>query len=372
MTGTDIRRKLAEGIVRLVEDLIDYKTEVSIGGFVKITADKCNVFPITLREYKKKPCVSKTAQEAITDDREVDLLNNEEESKGSRRAKKRKIYEQQINPNEKVGSKRKKAKSTKSSQAETESAVEDEKSIVVHRFSRKLRRKPAIEVGDVANTEELFPCVLCRKETSPLKVKELIFPSEHRLLIHGRTWHRNEAYKCMMCDQAFKSFFKLHNHSYQMHSKTKNYSCKICDKRFTWAAEMRQHSKVHGSVIYKCMKCPWPGRLFYSYSKYSYHVKTGHRKTKCKKCEEVFKSKDELKSHFREVHIARKIKRKNRKLADIIRGKTVIEVQAKEVPEPQIGLSDLDKDLVFVTKGSSSKTGKETKVIRQLTSKCSR
>ena len=162
-----------------------------------------------------------------------------------------------------------------------------------------------------------------------MKVKELIFPSEHRLLIHGRTWHRNEAYKCMMCDQAFKSFFKLHNHSYQMHSKTKNYSCKICDKRFTWASEMRQHSKVHGSVIYKCMKCPWPGRSFYSYSKYSYHVKTGHRKTKCKKCEEVFKSKDELKSHFREVHIARKIKRKNRKLADIIRGKTVIESTSK-------------------------------------------
>ena len=364
MTGTDIRRKLAEGIVRLVEDLIDYKTEVSIGGFVKITADKCNVFPITLREHKKKPYVSKTGQEEAANDAQTDLLNNEGESKVYRRTKKRTIREQQSDCSESVGSsKLKKTKTTESSHTEAVESVEDEKNIIVQSFLRK----PAIEVRDVANTEELFPCVLCSQENSPLKVKELIFPSEDRLLIHGRTWHRNDAYKCAMCDQAFKSFFKLHNHSYQMHSKTMNYSCKTCDKRFTWAAEMRQHSKVHGSVTYKCMKCPWPGRSFYSYSKYSYHVKTGHRETKCKKCDEIFKSKDELNNHFREVHIVRKIKRKKRKLADIIKGKTVIEVQTREVPEPQLGLSDLDKDLVFVTKGSSSKTGKETKVIRQLT-----
>ena len=338
MTGTDIRRKLAEGIVRLVEDLVDYKTEVSIGGFVKITADKCNVFPITLREHKKKPCASKTGlEEAVTNDGLTDLLNVEEESNGSRRAK-RKRREQQSDRSGIVGSKRKKAKTIESSQTEAvDESVEDENNIIVQRFLRKPLRKPTIEVGDVANTEELFPCVLCSQENSPLEVKELIFPSEDRLLIHGRTWHRNDAYKCAMCDQAFKSFFKLHNHSYQMHSKTKNYSCKICEKRFTWAAEMRQHSKVHGSVTYKCMKCPWPGRSFYSYSKYSYHVKTGHRETKCKKCDEVFKSKDELNNHFREVHIVRKIKRKKRKLADIIRGKRVIEVQAREVHNHSLG-----------------------------------
>lgn len=370
MTDGNIRKRLTEGIVKLVEELIDYKTEVNIGGFIKITADKCNEFPITLREYKKKEMSPMKKRKKIT-------VGTEECNKERPASKKRKLsIDATHNVNVKSPSKKlnstcnKLTESVENSQTAAANierselyqeipSTADEHSPIKKSIRRK-ERKPQ----DVTEVEGSFPCVMCRSQG-----KDVFFNIEHKLLTHGRIHHRDQlrnGYKCQECNQTFRSFFKLHNHHYHRHSKMKNYFCKSCNKQFTWALEIRRHSKEHESVTHMCMKCPWPGKSFHNYSRYVYHLKTGHKETKCKKCHETFKSREELRNHFREAHIIQRIKRRKRKMAEIVKGKTIKEVKLREVPKPQIGLSETDKNTVFL-RTVKSKSGKETKVTCKIT-----
>ena len=357
MADVNIKKRLAEGIVKLVEELIDYKTDISIGGFVKITADKCNVFPITLREYRKKEISSMKKRKSLN-------VTTEKFNKGGLSGKKRKLFEElKEDAIDKTPSKKIKGACKEPTEntvnlpidlADTSIDITCEKR---QRQGKKLIRRNVIKSRDVETEEGFFPCMMCKYQN-----KYTAFNSEHKLLTHGRMQHRRQdGYKCQSCNQTFKSFFKLHNHHYYMHSKIKNYVCKSCKKSFTWALEIRRHSKEHKSFRYTCMKCPWPGKSFYNYSLYAYHVKTGHRETKCKKCRGTFESRIELREHFRKAHITQKIKRKKRKMVEKVKGKMVKEVKAREVPKPQSGLSEAEKNVVFV-KTVKSKTGKETKV----------
>ena len=374
MTDGNIRKRLTEGIVKLVEELIDYKTEVNIGGFIKITADKCNVFPITLREYKKKEISPMEKRKKVTVGRGE---CNKERPISKSGSKKRKLSIDATN-NVKVKTPSKKLKSmcnettemaenSQAGAANVETSITDQEipsAADEHSPIKKPIRRKERKPRDDAEVERSFPCVVCRSQG-----KDVVFNTEHKLFTHGRIDHRDKlryGYKCQECNQTFRSFFKLHNHHYHRHSKIKNYSCKSCSKQFIWALEIRRHSKEHESVTHMCMKCPWPGKSFYNYSRYAYHIKTGHKETKCKKCDETFKSREDLRNHFREAHIIQRIKRRKRKMAEIVKGKTIKEVKLREVPKPQIGLSEADKNTVFL-RTVRSKSGKETKVKCKIT-----
>ena len=90
--------------MKLVEELIDYKTEVNIGGFIKITADKYNVFPITLREYKKKEMSPMKKRKKITVGTEE--CNKERPISKSRSKKKKLSIDSTDNVNVKTPSKK--------------------------------------------------------------------------------------------------------------------------------------------------------------------------------------------------------------------------------------------------------------------------
>ncbi len=431
-TDSCIRRKLVEGIVKLVNDIVEYQSEVSIRGFIKITSDNNNVLPLTLRESRRRDSEEKltfdqrkestvagrilceeigkhahtqagkrTNQEPPREGEEREsvqsgLKSGEERDEGKsnqcgeasicsddpeetlqvskkdqEQTAENKIDSSSPTPKSGAGLEQNKRKRKLSSCLKE--SVEDKSATSESRVHRRNHgRKNKISCSDDSEQQtsqtpkklrygslknEHFPCVICEGQNT-----KSTFQSEYHLFTHGKVKHRDllsVGYKCKDCEQTFPSFFRLHNHSYQVHLQLRNYTCSRCDKLFTWARELKKHADAHSSLKFTCTKCPWPGKQFHNYSKFICHLKTGHIEQECRKCFERFSSKEELKAHFQDVHVANRKKRRRIHWEELFKQKTVKEVKSRQLPKPQVGLKS-KKDVVFVRK--VNRKGKEAKV----------
>lgn len=109
-------------------------------------------------------------------------------------------------------------------------------------------------------------------------------------------------HKCLLCGNLFKSRKTLLSHNRLVHLGIKNYACTDCDKKFGKKSGLDKHRRgihektgVTGSTVV-CETC---GEVIDG-SKYSQHMKFGHRENpnhKCHICDKTFSSKS--KTNFR-------------------------------------------------------------------------
>lgn len=103
-------------------------------------------------------------------------------------------------------------------------------------------------------------------------------------------------HKCLLCGILFKNKKTLRSHDRIVHLGIRNYPCTDCDKKFGKKSGLDKHRiSVHEKtgVTGATVICETCGEEVDS-SKYSRHMKFGHKenpKNKCHLCEKTFSSK---------------------------------------------------------------------------------
>ena len=83
---------------------------------------------------------------------------------------------------------------------------------------------------------------------------------EQNMEIKNKTkvnFHRNNSFKCVVCDFNFSKRSLLTRHVLTAHEKVKKFDCTICDKSFAAKKNLNSHVifKLEGKSSLKCMVC---------------------------------------------------------------------------------------------------------------------
>ncbi|XP_043801032.1 zinc finger protein 888-like [Apis laboriosa] len=120
-----------------------------------------------------------------------------------------------------------------------------------------------------------------------------------------KTTEREKPYKCSFvgCNLAFYRPSRLQRHI-RFHTGEKNYKCNYpgCDKAYTNNCHLKRHMKNHSikKALYKCPECS----LYISNrDNLKRHYKRIHDRLTCKKCNETFIKKYQLKIHMTTQHL---------------------------------------------------------------------
>ncbi|XP_041989232.1 zinc finger protein OZF-like [Aricia agestis] len=175
------------------------------------------------------------------------------------------------------------------------------------------------------------------------------FAYQFRLLRHQRTFHMGERnYECDVCHKKFGDNARLNKHLV-LHRPERPFECNVCDKSFKTAKYLRTHMKIHlDDRRYVCKLC---GERFVQTSSLKYHMKKRHPEERfsrqqgtlitllarealmnypllseqeedprytlttnedgatvfsCNICQKVFKKKDFVRQHHKDVHLKKR------------------------------------------------------------------
>lgn len=141
--------------------------------------------------------------------------------------------------------------------------------------------------------------------------------------------HKNEKFKCLQCPIKFKNSNLLKEHLKISHPPIANlrYDCEICKSSFVYATSYEDHMlKAHGEkLIHKCMFCE---EKFKKKNDLESHYKTHTNlvKMKCKECQKdvninpqfILKNEAKGESDFRCILCANQAKNKQKELESLI------------------------------------------------------
>ncbi|KAG1672333.1 Zinc finger protein 236 [Nymphon striatum] len=98
--------------------------------------------------------------------------------------------------------------------------------------------EPIMEHG-----KRFFRCPFCSKD----------FKKRGQVKLHVKTHTGEKPFKCNGCDLSFISLGILKNHQ-KVHSKNKEYKCELCETTFTANGSLIRHMAIHNRK-YKCVVC---------------------------------------------------------------------------------------------------------------------
>lgn len=143
-----------------------------------------------------------------------------------------------------------------------------------------------------------YQCDQCAKFFKDLRTLE-----EHLVT------HTGSAFKCAICNKAYNSNEKLHNHQATVHTvwttlnaKPMNNVCFVCKKYYTSASNLRQHMKRHD--VQKLKRCHVCNYGVPTSSELRTHMKThtNKREFQCDLCSKSFKMNKYLLNHKQIIH----------------------------------------------------------------------
>lgn len=163
-----------------------------------------------------------------------------------------------------------------------------------------------------------FTCSLCKNE----------FSNQQTFSHHMKTHTKQKTFNCTICAMSFDRYFQLVSHS-KVHQSQKAFPCQLCGRSFDDAVRLENHTKVHtNQKDFKCTICEVG---FQSMKNLRRHIQTIHstdkpytcseegcnmsfgrkdkyvlhqryhermRNIKCRKCDKILGSQDELQEHM--------------------------------------------------------------------------
>ena len=140
-----------------------------------------------------------------------------------------------------------------------------------------------------------FKCSKC-----PRKCHSMFTVKKHEIMFHS------EHYKCPHCKKVFALYnvedFRVHIYRHTIND-IPSFKCKHCDHVAKCESKLQAHFKeslsCHGN---ECVQCPYELSTYEDYQEHIEKCHDGHRKFKCRLCNEVFDTRKDLKSHHFHKH----------------------------------------------------------------------
>ncbi|XP_028988923.1 zinc finger and BTB domain-containing protein 41 [Betta splendens] len=111
---------------------------------------------------------------------------------------------------------------------------------------------------------------------------------------------------CYVCGKSVRERTTLSEHL-RIHSGEKPHLCSICGQRFRHGSSYRLHLRVHhDDKRYECDKC---GKTFIRHDHLTKHQKihSGEKAHQCEECGKCFRRHDHLTVHYKSVHLGEKV-----------------------------------------------------------------
>ncbi|XP_034826803.1 zinc finger protein 26-like isoform X1 [Maniola hyperantus] len=136
-------------------------------------------------------------------------------------------------------------------------------------------------------------CISCSKRSVSMLALQYHFRSVHLQKPGGY---------CTVCDKTFIKFRTWKKH-HRMHTEiNKLHVCDICGKKFLYRHEIKAHLTRHSEVRqYVCETCGKGFRRASALKDHIYNIHETRQPVKCEHCDKVYKCKNKLKIHLRNV-----------------------------------------------------------------------
>jgi KRAB domain-containing zinc finger protein len=120
-------------------------------------------------------------------------------------------------------------------------------------------------------------------------------------LVHDKI----KPYKCDICPWAFGLLSGLNKHKRYVHEKEKNFECPHCKRKIARKEDLVNHIKVVHEKLrpFSCDKCEYVCSSKSNLIKHKHVMHTNLiAELPCLDCGKLFKTKEKVKSHFQQVH----------------------------------------------------------------------
>ena len=121
------------------------------------------------------------------------------------------------------------------------------------------------------------------------------------LILHMKTKHEGQKYKCKQCEYQCETLQSLRNHIKIKHEGLRHV-CKLCDYKANYRVDLRTHiQSKHEGVTYPCELC---GKVFTERNNLRKHIQYKHQGLRhvCEKCQYQATTRGSLQNHIQSKH----------------------------------------------------------------------